>query len=365
MKTPQELKNEALDALSGNWAPAVVATIVYVLIALLLVSPSETASFRVQSGLMVPGSLTLFLLSSGALMIFFLVNLELGYYNTFRPLLDNGDNRLTANMFKRGFTYYWHKLGGMLLYAIAVTLGLCLFIIPGILLMLAYAMVPYILDEHPEMSVIDTLRASRLMMRGHKYDLFYFFLTFIGWAILSIITLGIGFFWLSPYYCTARAAFYMVPQFKPMLAVIIITGVAFGAESGFITGAMTVFVSNFIFGQGPWTPWQMEAAGIIGLLAGLIFHKKEGGLPKLLPLTVFGAVSALLIYGIIADTSTVFTTQSSITWQALTAAYASGFIFNVIHAAATAVFLLLLARPLLKKLERLRIKYGLLDTAFE
>lgn len=73
-----------------------------------------------------------------------------------------------------------------------------------------------------------------------------------------------------------RAAFYMLPSFKPMLAVVIITGVAFGPGAGFITGAMTVFVSNFMFGQGPWTPWQMEAAGIIGLLAGIIFHRRDG-----------------------------------------------------------------------------------------
>lgn len=158
-----------------------------------------------------------------------------------------------------------------------------------------------------------------------------------------------------------RAAFYMLPSFKPMLAVVIITGVAFGPGAGFITGAMTVFVSNFMFGQGPWTPWQMEAAGIIGLLAGIIFHRRDGELPKLVPLCLFGGVCALVIYGLIADTSTVFTTQTEITWQALTAAYASGLVMNLIHAAATVAFLLLLARPMLKKLNRLRVKYGLLD----
>ena len=159
----------------------------------------------------------------------------------------------------------------------------------------------------------------------------------------------------------ARAAFYMVPQFKPAVAIAIVTGVAFGAESGFIAGAMRAFVSNFIFGQGAWTPWQMEAMGLLGLLGGLIFHRRDGSLPKLLPLCIFGGLGTLVIYGLIMDTSTVFTTQSSVSWELLAAAYASGFVFNVIHAAATVFFLLILARPLLKKLNRVRVKYGLLE----
>ena len=65
-----------------------------------------------------------------------------------------------------------------------------------------------------------------------------------------------------------RAAFFMVPQFKPMVALVIIAGVALGAESGFVTGSLSAFISNFIFGQGPWTPWQMFRAGLIGFLAG-------------------------------------------------------------------------------------------------
>lgn len=169
--------------------------------------------------------------------------------------------------------------------------------------------------------------------------------------LASMIAIGVA----------ARAAFYMAPQFKPMVAIAIITGIAFGAESGFIAGAMIAFVSNFIFGQGPWTPWQMEAAGLLGLLGGLLFHRKNGELPNLIALCVFGGLGTLVIYGLIVDTSTVFTTQSKITWQALTAAYASGLVMNVIHAAATVVFLLLLARPMLKKLNKIRVKYGLME----
>lgn len=208
MKTPQELKNEALNVLRGNWAPAIVATIVYILVVMAIVSPSEIMSMKISSAFTLPSSLARLTLFTAGIMVFFLINFELGYYNTFRPFVDSGDNRLTANMFNRGFSPYWHKLGGMVLYAVLITIGLILFIIPGIILILAYGMVPYILDEHPEMSIPDTLRASRHMMRGHKFDLFYFWLTFIGWGILCLLSMGIGFIWLMPYYYTARVGFY-------------------------------------------------------------------------------------------------------------------------------------------------------------
>lgn len=61
-----------------------------------------------------------------------------------------------------------------------------------------------------------------------------------------------------------------LPNFKPCSAIIIITAVAFGPEAGFLTGALTAFVSNFIFGQGPWTPWQMFTWGLVGFLAGIL-----------------------------------------------------------------------------------------------
>lgn len=158
-----------------------------------------------------------------------------------------------------------------------------------------------------------------------------------------------------------RAAFYMVPQFKPIAAITIITGIAFGAESGFVAGAMIAFVSNFIFGQGPWTPWQMEALGLLGLLAGLFFYNREGKMPMLAPLLAFGFLSVMLVYGPIVDTSTVFTVYDKPAWGLLLSAFAAGAIPNLVHAAATVVFLLLLSRPLLKKLDRVRVKYGLLD----
>lgn len=70
-----------------------------------------------------------------------------------------------------------------------------------------------------------------------------------------------------------RAAFFMLPQFKPVIAIVVIAAICFGAETGFLVGAMTGFVSNFFFGQGPWTPWQMFCFGIIGFWQGYYFKK--------------------------------------------------------------------------------------------
>lgn len=157
-----------------------------------------------------------------------------------------------------------------------------------------------------------------------------------------------------------RVAFYMLPQFKPVTAIVIITGVAFGGEAGFVTGALTAFISNMFFGQGPWTPWQMFAFGIIGFLSGLIFYKKSEKI-NIIQLVVFGALATLIIYGTIMDTSSLFSMSDEVSFKALLSLFASGFIMNVIHALSTVVFLLLLSKPLLKKLQRIKIKYGILS----
>lgn len=73
--------------------------------------------------------------------------------------------------------------------------------------------------------------------------------------------------------CAGRAAFFMLPSFKPIVAIVIISGIAFGGEAGFLVGAVTMLVSNFLFGQGPWTPWQMFAMGFIGFLTGVLHQK--------------------------------------------------------------------------------------------
>lgn len=157
-----------------------------------------------------------------------------------------------------------------------------------------------------------------------------------------------------------RAAFFMVPQVKPVAAIIIITGVCFGAEAGFLTGAMTGFISNIFMGQGPWTPWQMFSFGLIGFLAGILF--KRGILSKnKKSLCIYGGLSVLIIYGGLMNPASVLMFQSNPTKEMFLMAYIQGIPFDVIHAGATVLFLYLMATPMIEKLERIKIKYGLIQ----
>lgn len=155
-----------------------------------------------------------------------------------------------------------------------------------------------------------------------------------------------------------RAAFFMIPNFKPVLAIVIISGVALGKESGFLVGAMSAFVSNFLFGQGPWTPWQMIAMAVVGYLAGLIFHRFSGSFNRP-ALVAFGAIAAFVIYGLIVDLWTILVMTPEPTLETAVMVYSAALYFNLIHAAATVIFLILLAKPMIGKLERVKVKYGM------
>lgn len=166
---------------------------------------------------------------------------------------------------------------------------------------------------------------------------------------------------LSAIAVVGRLAFFMLPQFKPMVAVIIIAGIGLGAEAGFLTGVVSGFVSNFFFGQGPWTPWQMFAFGIIGFLAGVLFYQKTIAAPRFFQ-CLYGGAATFFIYGAIMDTASVLTVMQAWSKEAFLASYISGIPFNVVHAISTVVFLAILAEPMEKKLSRVKKKYGMLQS---
>ena len=182
-----------------------------------------------------------------------------------------------------------------------------------------------------------------------------------------------------------------LPNFKPCSAIIIITAVAFGPEAGFLTGALTAFVSNFIFGQGPWTPWQMFTWGLVGFLAGIlqnagVFAEKNrphftaklwdrlcpantnrGDLLHFvrqltdhapLRLCLYGFLSGFL-YGWIMNLYFIIGYVSPLTWQTIGAAYLSSFFFDFCHGLCTFLVLWALGDPWVRKLERIKIKFGL------
>lgn len=157
-----------------------------------------------------------------------------------------------------------------------------------------------------------------------------------------------------------RVAFFMLPQFKPVVAIVIIAGVSLGAEAGFFVGVLTGFVSNFFFGQGPWTPWQMFCFGIIGFLAGILF--KKGLLKKnKLSLCIFGGLATFFIYGGIINIGSLLIFTAEFSWKALLATYISGFWFDIVHAIATVFFLYFISEPMIEKLDRIKMKYGLIE----
>ena len=229
MKTNQDYKNAALAALKGNWGKAVLLILLYAIVVCLVMGPVTYTSAELQaytrehagSGIYAAVSMiqdpayqlianrlngTSGLLSLAE--IFLLFPLTVGIANAFRKLLTEGDNNLVDNAVRISFHGYLHKVGGMLWMQILIILWSFLLIIPGIIKSFSYAMTPYILEENPELSITESIHRSRMMMRGHKYDLFWLYLSFIGWGILSILTLGIGLLWLAPYMETAQAAFY-------------------------------------------------------------------------------------------------------------------------------------------------------------
>ena len=153
-----------------------------------------------------------------------------------------------------------------------------------------------------------------------------------------------------------RIVFTPLAGFKPCTAIIIIAGVSLGADAGFICGALTALISNIYFGQGMWTLFQMFSWGLIGVLSGILSSQLGKHKWKIY---LFGAFSGVL-YSFIMD---VF----SVIWQdggfnlARFIAYAAGSApFCAVYAFSNVVFLLILGPRMIRSIERVVLKYGLL-----
>lgn len=153
-----------------------------------------------------------------------------------------------------------------------------------------------------------------------------------------------------------RLIFAPVPGFKPVTAIVVITGIAYGMQAGFLTGALSAIVSNIFYGQGPWTPFQMFTWGFLGLLAGLLFRREK--VPSVPTLILIGVVGGVL-FSLMMDVWSVLNLDGGWNWQRYAALLASGLPFMVIYAVSNVVFLLVLAKPFLQKLNRVQEKYGL------
>lgn len=146
-----------------------------------------------------------------------------------------------------------------------------------------------------------------------------------------------------------------IPFFKPITALTIITALYLGGEAGFLVGALAAVLSNFYFGQGPWTPFQMLAWGMLGLMAGYLRQmlKKSRGL-----LLLFGVLAGVF-YSLFMDVWTVLWYDGSFRWELYLSAVAAALPHTLLYSASNFFFLLLFARPFGQKMERIQIKYGI------
>ncbi|WP_433956693.1 DUF975 family protein [Cytobacillus horneckiae] len=199
----KQIKQQSLQSLKGNWGIGALFTFIYFLISsvpsvvvemVLIPYPEweETLSYAVIN------------LAFAIILLPFAITFMLAYLTMVR------DSKLHIGELFTGFKYFsfFRAIGISILQSIYIFFWTLLLIIPGIIKGLAYSQAVYILRDHPELSVNQAITESRRMMHGHKWRYFVLNLSFIGWAILGIFTLGIGYLWLSSYFLTAHAHFY-------------------------------------------------------------------------------------------------------------------------------------------------------------
>ena len=145
-----------------------------------------------------------------------------------------------------------------------------------------------------------------------------------------------------------------LPVLKPVAALTTLSGMYLGGEAGFLVGAMTAVISDFSFGQGPWTPFQMFAWGMVGLAAGFLAAPLKKNRPLLL---AYGVLSGVW-YSLFMDVWTVLSYQGTWSWALYFAAAGTAVPETIRYAASNVLFLQLFAGPFGEKLERIRLKYG-------
>ena len=159
-----------------------------------------------------------------------------------------------------------------------------------------------------------------------------------------------------------RILFGPIPDFKPVSAIAIIAGATLGRRNGFMVGALAALTSNFFFGQGMWTPWQMYAWGMVGYVGGVLADadafRRAAGSVRMPALLAYGFASALL-YGVIVNAYDVIGFVHPLTWVGIVARVASAVPFDVTHGIATCVFLAALYAPWTRRIDRVVRKFAL------
>lgn len=196
MGTNQTYKNRALASLEGNWGSAVIATLIVAVISG-GISTVITLPFGNESstGMSLNGIWTLLCLP-----------LEWGFTVYFLNLIRKED--ISYERLFDGYKDFIRTFLMEFLYCIAMMIGFILLIIPGIIVSIGLCMAPYILKDDPQISAMDSLMKSWQITKGHKMEIFWLGLSFIGWIILGLVTFGIGLILVAPYMETSFAHFY-------------------------------------------------------------------------------------------------------------------------------------------------------------
>jgi uncharacterized membrane protein len=199
MKTYSDYRAAARESLSGNWKTSVIVMLMIWGITILL---------STVIGLLSLDSEWLGNTLNVIVSILLILPLQWAFANALLQLV-RGDNNITENT-KQSFktNYRTFVLTYLLMIIILLGIGVVTLLIGTFILAYAYRMVPYLIQEYPELTPREALKLSREMMRGHKWNLFVLDLTFMGWILLTVLTLGIGGLWLTPYMQTTVAHYY-------------------------------------------------------------------------------------------------------------------------------------------------------------
>ena len=223
MLRSKELRAKAWESLKGKYWMAFAVVVVTGLIGsvgeafvafgqnlsevLGLVDPAEMDSTMALGALVLNGVVIISSIIGAVLSIFVTNAITVGVNNYF--IKNTYSKPAFADAFSGFRVKYGRNIGTLLLVGIKTVLWTCLFIVPGIIKSFEYAIIPYILADDAEISSADAFKKAKQMMNGNKWRLFKLEFSFIGWAILCVLTLGVGTFFLIPYLNAATAEFYV------------------------------------------------------------------------------------------------------------------------------------------------------------
>ena len=188
------IKDDAIEKLKNRWGLAILVVLIYS--AIIMVTEAVSYSQFVMLSFV-----------ASVAIVFISGPLEFGITSIFLKYSRRQQTKV-GDLFKGFSENMWRNVGAWAIMSVFIFLWSLLFIIPGIIALYSYSMTYYILKDNPNIGSNAAIEKSKEMMNGHKAELFRLDLSFIGWYLLAILTLGIGFLWLIPYMQTARAKFY-------------------------------------------------------------------------------------------------------------------------------------------------------------